>query len=161
MRQIEKYDKYENEIKRIMSTYLDEVFFDTLIDLLAKCESPIERIFYTQFICVKSWLDLRSINTRIKIFPQKIIKTSGNEYRVDFYIEKPKSDGETIKLIIECDGHEFHERTKEQAMRDKKRDRELIKCGYKVIHFTGSEIYKDAFYCVNEVLTVLGCRKEG
>jgi very-short-patch-repair endonuclease len=104
---------------------------------------------------------LGDVNTYIKISPQKIIKTSENEYRVDFYAEKLKPGDEAIKLVIECDGHDFHEKTKEQAAKDKKRDRELIKCGYKVIHFTGSEIYKNAFNCVDEALTVLGCRKEG
>lgn len=57
-------------------------------------------------------------------------------YRVDFCISP-------VKLVIEIDGHEFHERTKEQAASDKKRDRALVGAGFRVIRFTGSEVYAD------------------
>lgn len=88
------------------------------------------------------------------------------DYRVDFllelesdvpdFINKVKlADGkkipgimrETAKLIVECDGHDFHEKTKEQAIKDKTRDRTLQSVGYNIYHFTGSEIYKDCFKC--------------
>jgi hypothetical protein len=57
----------------------------------------------------------------------------------------------TKDIIIECDGHDFHERTKAQAARDKKRDRILQSIGYNVFRFTGSEIYNDAITCAYEV----------
>jgi very-short-patch-repair endonuclease len=50
-------------------------------------------------------------------------------------------------LIIECDGHEFHDRTKEQASNDRARDRKLKKLGYEVFRYTGSDIYSDPFKC--------------
>src|SRR5690606_35457447 len=53
------------------------------------------------------------------IYPQVLI----GHYRVDFMIECRDSIAEGV--IVECDGHEFHERTKEQAARDKARDRFL------------------------------------
>ncbi len=46
-------------------------------------------------------------------------------------------------IVIEVDGHEFHERTKEQAQRDKSRDRALTGAGYRVLRFTGSEVFRD------------------
>lgn len=55
------------------------------------------------------------------------------------------------EIIVECDGHEFHEKTKIQAARDKKRDRVLQSKGYNVFRFTGSEIYNDAISCAYEV----------
>jgi hypothetical protein len=58
-------------------------------------------------------------------------------------------------LIIECDGHEFHEKTKAQAARDKKRDRTLQSLGYVVIRFTGSEVYNDPIACAEEALECL------
>lgn len=54
-------------------------------------------------------------------------------------------------VVVECDGHDFHERTKEQAARDKRRDRELLAAGYPVMRFTGSEIYKDPIGCAEQV----------
>ena len=58
-------------------------------------------------------------------------------------------------LVIECDGHAFHERTKEQAGRDKKRDRELLTSGFPVLRFTGSEIFKDPIGCAAQVKDAL------
>lgn len=56
------------------------------------------------------------------------------------------------KLIVECDGHDFHERTKEQAARDRLRDREAQAQGLTVFRFTGSQIYRDAWGCVGEII---------
>lgn len=58
-------------------------------------------------------------------------------------------------IVIECDGHAFHEKTKEQAARDKKRDREILKAGYPVLRFTGSEVFKDPLGCVEQVGEIL------
>jgi hypothetical protein len=55
-------------------------------------------------------------------------------------------------LIIECDGHDFHERTKEQAARDRARDRELQANGFTIFRFTGSEIYRDPIGCASQVV---------
>jgi very-short-patch-repair endonuclease len=57
-------------------------------------------------------------------------------------------------IVIECDGHAFHERTKEQAARDKKRDREMLAAGYPVLRFTGSEVFKDPHACVEQIKEV-------
>ena len=75
------------------------------------------------------------------------------DYRVDFYIEYlTLCDGKTSKVIVECDGHDFHEKTKEQAQKDKKRDRVLQSYGYSVFRFTGSEIWSDPFKCAKFVI---------
>jgi very-short-patch-repair endonuclease len=50
-----------------------------------------------------------------------------------------------------CDGHEFHERSKLQASRDKGRDRALLIGGNPVMRFTGSEIWKDTTRCATDV----------
>lgn len=55
-------------------------------------------------------------------------------------------------LAIECDGHEYHERTKQQAAYDRARDREILRHGVPTIRFTGSEIYRDADQCAREVV---------
>lgn len=72
------------------------------------------------------------------------------KYRADFllwFVSGKHSAG----LVIECDGHAFHERTKEQASRDKRRDREIFAAGYPVLRFTGSEIYADPVDCARQV----------
>jgi very-short-patch-repair endonuclease len=61
----------------------------------------------------------------------------------------------TERLIVECDGHEFHEKTKEQVRRDRARDRTLQSLGMPVFRYPGSELYKDVFKCAAEALSAL------
>lgn len=58
-------------------------------------------------------------------------------------------------IAIECDGHEFHEKTKEQAQKDKSKDRFLSSKGLAVFRFTGSEITKNPDKCADEIDSML------
>lgn len=73
-----------------------------------------------------------------------------DSYRIDILIE-----AETWRLAIECDGFDFHDRTKQQAAYDRARDRELILIGITTIRFTGSEIVHSAERCAEEAIRVL------
>ena len=53
--------------------------------------------------------------------------------------------------MVEVDGHAFHERTREQAIRDRRRDRNLLREGFRVIRFTGSEVFGNPSGCAKEV----------
>lgn len=67
-------------------------------------------------------------------------------YRADFTL----GDKAGPVLVIECDGHEFHERTKDQASRDRRRDREILDMvGLITVRFTGREIWQDAEDCAD------------
>ena len=55
----------------------------------------------------------------------------------------------------EIDGHDFHERTKDQAKRDKSRDRYLTAEGFRIFRYTGSEIYNDSGKAIREVANYL------
>ena len=70
-------------------------------------------------------------------------------YRVDILLEADANGG-TGFIAIECDGHEYHERTKQQAAYDRARDRELMRIGILTLRFTGSEIHHNAFRCAKE-----------
>lgn len=59
------------------------------------------------------------------------------------------------RVVVECDGHDFHERTPEQAERDKSRDRFMVAQGLTVMRFTGRELTRDAGKCAQEVLSFL------
>lgn len=69
------------------------------------------------------------------------------KYRIDFLFGEYSTREDRLKIAIECDGHDFHERTKEQAERDRSRDREMQTSGLTVLRFTGREIYRDPFAC--------------
>lgn len=96
------------------------------------------------------------------------------EYRADFLLtytcmvpdpesERKLKDGTSIygvkdatfQLIVECDGHDFHDRTKEQASKDRKRDRDLKKLGFEVFRYTGSDIWKNPISCASESIKAL------
>lgn len=73
-------------------------------------------------------------------------------YRADFLLlAKFHARSDLSRVVVECDGHDYHERTKEQAAYDRRRDREMTAAGYRVFRFTGSEIFRDALGCVEEI----------
>lgn len=76
------------------------------------------------------------------------------EFRVDFLIVA-KLAGIVRRIVIECDGHDFHERTKEQAERDRSRDRWFVSNGMTVLRFTGREIWRDPIACTKEISALL------
>ena len=63
-------------------------------------------------------------------------------FYVDFLVEANRQ-----KIIVEYDGRAFH-----SAKKDAARDRELQLEGYRIIRFTGSELYHDAAHCVDCLL---------
>lgn len=89
--------------------------------------------------------------TTLFVRPQAVI----GRRRVDFLIHaldwRDMEKWEWRKLIVECDGHDYHERTKEQARRDRSRDRTATMDGYDSFRFTGSEIWKDPWGCAEQI----------
>lgn len=73
-------------------------------------------------------------------------------FRIDFVFFVRCAD-KLHFLAVECDGHDFHERTKDQAARDRSRDRALQERGYTVFRFTGREIYADPMKCAGQIAT--------
>lgn len=83
-----------------------------------------------------------------------------NGYRVDLLVATEAAN-HWLEIVVELDGHDFHERTKEQAQRDKARDRAFTTDGIPVLRFTGSEVWRDAAACARQVLDmVAGLPKE-
>lgn len=75
-------------------------------------------------------------------------------YKADFLLWFSYK-GQCAGVVVECDGHAFHEKTKEQAAADKKRDREMLKAGFPVMRFSGSEVFKDPIHCAEQVREIL------
>jgi hypothetical protein len=73
---------------------------------------------------------------------QPMVEIRGKKYRPDFALLPMGTTWHKLGAVaIEVDGHDFHERTKEQAIRDKSRDRAFQAAGWRVLRFTGSEVY--------------------
>ena len=116
---------------------------------LSRCESPIEQQFYVTW---KNETD--NLIGMWGITPQRKYAISGKNYRVDFSVVLHLYN-KSSRVVVECDGHAFHEKTKEQAKRDKKRDRAFQSIGIPILHFTGSEIFNKDQECVDEVTDFL------
>ena len=122
----------------------------------SECRSPIEVIFNFAFDLVAYaegyvgfWLK-----------PQYEAHSRNKEktYYLDFAFFAEEVDGlvyiknPSFKLDIECDGHEFHEKTKEQVTHDNEREYELKMQGYDVLRFSGSQIYNQPLSCATQTL---------
>ena len=125
-------------------------------EFIDHCETPIEVLLGLEIN-----REILFINGRRGLYyhlhPQFEIETDNNSYRVDFLLAPVLSEGNTSfpNLVIECDGHDYHERTKKQAQRDRSRDRDLQKLGFRVVRFTGSEIFSSPRKCAWEVASIV------
>lgn len=123
---------------------------EVTIALAGATDSPIEKLLLA---ALRRWF--RRVDTELvcwangdlRMWPQH--EVFGGRYRLDFAIMNSHF---RWKLAIECDGHDFHERTKEQAQRDKARDRDLVADGWTVLRFTGSEIHKNPSDCAEQII---------
>jgi very-short-patch-repair endonuclease len=112
-------------------------------------QSPIEQIFITAFELYMQFLN----KEYIFLFSQKEIFTNEKRYIVDFFFESDQYVNlfETNKkIIIECDGYNFHQKTKEQIKHDNEREYDLKMAGYEIIRFSGSQIYNEPFKCAED-----------
>lgn len=135
------------------------------------CESPIEEAFLHAMVrraavrrvtvlAVLKHVDGQDVAhpvTELFGFPVIHIRpqVKWGRYRFDFLLNALTADDDTSPLVVECDGHDYHERTKEQAARDRSRDRQVQAAGALVFRFTGAEIHADADGCADQCIEYL------
>ena len=97
-----------------------------------KAESPIEKILYFE------------------------LKRFGIECELQYQLKGIRCDIgiPSKKLIIECDGKEYHK----DKLRDKARDIPCNKQGWKVERFTGSKIWKNSRKIVLDIIRKYGLK---
>lgn len=133
---------------------------------ISKCESPIEELLIAALVsaskisemsihfCLGQFSSSANFDEAAFFWPQAQI----GRYRVDLAIVDatlPFNHTPPRTMIVECDGHDFHEKTKEQVRRDKQRDRFFQSKGFKVLRYSGSEIWADPEGCADEILEEL------
>jgi very-short-patch-repair endonuclease len=128
-------------------------------------KSPIEQIFYASFMALGSALtgDIKtwqpSKNDEFSVFLNSQVQIG--KFRVDFIVTFVTMEGEFNQVVIELDGHDFHDKNKEQRAYEKSRDRYLTAQGFPILHYTGSEICKDPFKAVVEALAIVKAVPDG
>lgn len=115
-------------------------------------QSPIERaLFAFALFGIDGYLPIQYRRDPEKNWGTRLDRQIQiGRFRVDFQYTVFGSHGRK-RLVVECDGHDFHERTREQAAHDKARDRAIVNEGCRVIRFTGSEIFRDPVKVITEV----------
>lgn len=127
------------------------------------CESPIEQMLSIELerANISRIEEYNPFITVSPIYKNYNIECEDAKYRVDFmfmvgYVNQgEKGLNEVVKFVIECDGHEFHQKTKEQVEYDNCRQRALQKAGYEVIRFSGTEIWHKPYKCALEVKNLI------
>lgn len=65
------------------------------------------------------------------------------KYRVDFFFPQGR-------LVVEADGKEYHS-SEEQRLKDFDRQCEIMRRGYALLRFRGTDIYQDVEGCVDKI----------
>lgn len=164
--------------RRELADRIEEVLLDGAVRVALKrngcafmknTESPIERLMAFAIIVNGEWadrvviedyevvcLELMKLGLERSFTIRAASQVHVGSYRVDFLLSIARANDEPpLHVAVECDGHDFHEKTKEQAARDKKRDRDLLAMGVQVMRFTGSQIWEDAGECARSVFDFL------
>jgi len=143
----------------------EEFSQSTYMRCLARHQSPIEDLFW---IALSTMLAAERIELNPAFeedwHPDGSPVYTGNvccrpqekigKYVVDFLLTYDIEN--QSEVVVELDGHDFHDKDKYQRAYEKARDRFLVREGYRVLHFTGSEVVKDPYKVAYEVLATLG-----
>jgi len=122
--------------------------------LARSVESEIELILLLAFCMASRLGDMKivvgneipeGVFTHLLITPQY----KWENYRIDFRIQAGRGNP---FVFVECDGHDFHGRTKEQAERDRSKDRAIQSAGIPILRFTGREIWRAPDRCMVEII---------
>lgn len=120
---------------------------------LNRCESDLERLFVA--LAAFMWREATLFSYNGEAPPGRPQRGRGYvidvqqqvtvaRYRCDFLLTIRSADGlKSRRVAIECDGHSFHDRTAEQASRDRRRDRRLIAEGVPTLRYTYSDLTKE------------------
>lgn len=135
--------------------HAENPFTGCVVAAQARCESPIEEMLISSVICdprINGGTLPKLISEKGKfeghepllICPQRWI----GGHRADFAIVHQKY---WRRLVIECDGFEYHDRNVQLAQRDKQRDRAFLIKGWPVMRFNGTEINRKIAMCLDDI----------
>jgi very-short-patch-repair endonuclease len=126
----------QSHLSRALSRWRDENI-PYILRSASSTHSPLEAAFVVWWLIIGKEFGDASLRAQVPI------TTTRTTYRVDFLaapslalLEDPTPSS---CVLIELDGHAFHERSKRDVERRNVRDRDLQDTGWKVLHFSGSE----------------------
>lgn len=165
-----------DEFGQRLANQAQELFFEAVVELPSHPGTPIEKLVGLALAYVlrdndwfggEGWGDgigwpfenvspaeaLSMVPAREGIFVW--FQAPVGKYCADFLICLSHWKGGYVWGAIECDGHDHHNLTKEQAQHDRERDRFFQSQGVFILRYTGSEIWKSPLKVVVEAITLL------
>jgi hypothetical protein len=122
-------------------------------------ESPLEVFFFAEWFAAHVASAIAGARSPLLLRPQVQVVARNCQYRLDFvvvpieplHLAVLRATRTPFMFAVELDGHAFHERTVEQVAHRNKRDRDLQAAGWRLFHFSGSELHRNCLGCVGEV----------
>lgn len=127
------------------------------ITCLTELQSPLERKLYSKLIDEKLHFE---VQYPISVFGKKAAINNLEEKdlrlkykdlltQVDFFLPNGGNP-----ICVYTDGHNYHERTPDQAKRDRSIDRKLQEFNFVVFRFTGREINENLSMVVKQIMAM-------
>lgn len=132
----------------------------TMADLRAAeklCDpkSPLERVLLRALMdhCWPSILDPDVDGNILADHPHMRLRIQERKHRytADFGLHVRAPGLGELSVAIECDGHAFHDQTKEDAARDRTRDRHFQGIGWLIARFPGWQVNANPRWCAERV----------
>lgn len=160
----------------LIGNLIDGITFQTLVYEFELTEglTPIEQIFLVSYYSILNRIGgglevtLKRCDGRMRfgnypltvilyeyLCPQKKVEINGKNYIPDFELSFDRMlELEDLKYIVELDGFEYHSK-KKQMNYDYERERDLLKAGYKIVRYTGSQVYNEPLKCALEFVELV------
>lgn len=145
-------DDMRNHILEMgLKSPIEDIFYIAMANRCAQLDIPLDQDPYPHII--------NYFNTGPLPDPVYGLYTESQhsigKYKVDFLITY-QLHNRNKSIVVELDGHEFHDKDKKQRSYEKARDRFILSKGYKIFHFTGSDVVRSPYSVIDEVLTSIG-----
>ncbi|KKW88326.1 DUF559 domain-containing protein [Lacticaseibacillus rhamnosus] len=147
-----------------LADYYSLTFKQLITGQVESTRSPIEAMFciswnYQTVLFeehFRRWLGANFLD----LASQEKVEVDNQTFYIDFVarVMDYNEVGDVVSkasVFVELDGHDFHEKTKEQVEKDKIRERQISKFTDRVLRFSGREVYRNPDNCVREVIDAL------
>lgn len=159
----ERFRQARSVVQRQATQLFYEAWLPRLLDELTRGESPPEELL-ALVLQMLLWDETRAGRTEVidqqEVFPETG-RTRGTRdgggrapkrYRLDFVL----TQGPHAKVAIECDGYNFHRRTRREFAEELRREREVQKLGYRLYRFAADDLFDDPWAAGLEIVRNMG-----
>lgn len=155
------------DVGRIEQDYFSQEMYVQIIELGGRgISSPIEQAFFIAMhvMCRAHYLPINQDPELIDgkpSFPSGVYMSNQFQldlYKIDFHVSHCRAIGpKTSTVLVELDGHDFHDRDKHQRSYEKARERYIARAGRVLLRYTGSDVMKDPYRVAHEVMDTIEC----